>query len=748
MINRRLLTGLAACALAFGALPSIHATDPVVWQQSVNFSDFNDWGPSQRGTSGNKNSEVADDFDVVGTISRIDVNGYGVSTQDSDFSGIYVHFYAYGADNLPGALQAEYFIPKGDPRILNPDNSSDYRVELGTPFQASGKHFVSVQAYSNSAWYWRSADEDAPRGTALFYRASPTAKWTHKVGILGTANADCGFTLYGTRTLTTPTIAALSATTLPQAGRLLISGNGFGAAQGTGVVQIGGVLAPVSRWADNSITAYVPDAAPLGSDNVQVVTTGGSSNTLPLQVTVRPPQVGHVKWRFQADDLYIQSRPAVGPDGTVYALGVEGHLYALTPAGGVKWIFGVPLPDDRQPVSVGLDGTVYFSDDFNIYALNPDGTLKWKFTEPGSAPIFAGPTAGPDGNIYAASKDVEIPNGLGAFVLSPAGTLISNLPGFSTRNGYAGIEVVFGPDNHWYFANNASGAVFPAGSLWAFTLGGTNLVWNQGGGGQAQVQPSGNVVVGDGDSIHPGLEAFDRNGALVWRSLGEQPGTLNPGIDAQSALDVGPDGNVYVGTLTFGTGRHLTSLNANGTLRWQFRDDGTASTPAVSPLNTSVLFSAYDFSAPSRVHALTTAGVLLWTENLPAENNGYVRVISAPRYTPDGTVAYAGTDVNDYANDPYCYLYAFEIGGAAPSDTVTVTNAVYTTARKQLQVQASSSNTTATLQVFVTSSDTLIGTLTNKNGRYTGKFRSPVNPVKITVKSSAGGSATRAVTVR
>jgi hypothetical protein len=747
-IKSRFLTCVAGCGLLLSAAQSARATDPIVWQQTVNFSNFHDWGPSQRSPSGSTNSEVADDFDVVGTITRIDVNGYGAATQDADFSGIYVHFYAYGTDGLPGALQAEYFIPKGDPRILNPDSSSDFRVELGSTFQASGKHFVSLQAYSNTAWYWRSSDEGAPRGPALFYRASPQSKWSHKVGLLGTAKSDVAFTLYGTRSLTAPTITLLSATTLAQAGRLIISGSGFGEEQGTGVVQIAAAFAPVSHWSDSSITAYVSDSSVLGSDNVQVITTGGTSNSLALQVTARPPAAGHVKWRFMADDLYIQSRPAVAADGTVYAAGVGGHLYSLTPTGGLKWVFSAGTPNSLQPVSVGLDGTIYFSVDPTVYAVNPDGTLKWSFTDPSFVRIFAGPTVGPDGNIYAVSQDYGFSNGLGAFVLSPTGTKISNLPGFATRSGYGGIEIAFGPTNHWYFTNNAAGAVTGAGSLWAFPLGSTNLIWYQGAIGQPRVQPSGNIVVGDGDLVHPGLQAFDQNGALLWRSLGEMPGTLVPGVDSQTSLDVGTDGNIYVGTLTFGTGRHLTSLNPDGTLRWQFHDDGIASSPAVSPANNAVLYSAYDISIPSHVNALSTAGALLWTENLPAENGGYVRVISTPRFTPDSSMSYAGTDVNDYASEPYSYLYAFDTGSGTSTDVVTISSAVYTTSRKQLQVQATTSATTATLQVFVTSTDTLIGTLTKKNASYTGKFTWSTNPASITVKSSAGGSATKVVTTR
>lgn len=737
-ISRRVVAaGLLLAALTFGS--SVKAQSPdVVWQQAINYSDFSDWGPSQSSPGG----EIADDFDVVGTVTRIDVNGYGAYTGDANFGGVYVRFYAYGGDNLPGALLAEYFIPKGDPRILNQVSSADFQLDLGTAFQATGKHFVSVQVSSSNAWYWRSANENAPRNTALFYRPGPTSAWSHNVGFLGTANCDTAFTLYGTRSLTAPAISSLSATTLAQAGRLKISGSGFGAVQGTGVVQIGGVSAPVSNWSDSSITAYVPDAAAIGADNVQIITSGGTSNASSLQVTARPGTVGHVKWRFMADDLYIQGRPAIGPDGTIYAVGVKGHLYALTPAGGVKWIFRIDNANALQPVSVGPDGTVYFASVASIYAVGPDGTLKWTFTDPGFAPVFAGPTVGPDGNIYAASSDFTRTGGLGAFVLSPGGQLLSNRPGFDTRWGYGNIEIAFG-QNQWYFTNNASGGIPNAGSLWAFNLGGTNLVWNQGAIGQPRVQPSGNVVVGDGNPTHPGLTDFSSSGGIVWRALGESTPD-----DSQTAVDVGSDGAVYVGTLAYGVGRHLTSLDANGTIRWQYFDSGIASPPAVSPLNTLVLYTAYDVGAPSHVNALSTTGQLLWTETLPAENGGFVRAMSVPRFNADGATAYVGMDVNDYAADPYTYLYAFETASAATTDTVTITAAQYSSSRQLLQVKATDSNSSATLEVYVTSTNSHIGTLKKNSTGYTGKFSLATNPQNITVKSNLGGTASATVKAR
>ena len=119
-----------------------------------------------------------------------------------------------------------------------------------------------------------------------------------------------------------------------------------------------------------------------------------------------------------------------------------------------------------------------------------------------------------------------------------------------------------------------------------------------------------------------------------------------------------------------------------------------------------------------------------------------------PRFSPDGTSSYVGTDVNDYASDPYCYLYAFDTAAGAATDTVTIIAAQYKTARKQLSVQATSTSSDATLQAFVTSTDTLIGTLTKKGTKYIGKFSWPLNPQSVTVKSSAGGSATKDVVVR
>jgi hypothetical protein len=74
-----------------------------------------------------------------------------------------------------------------------------------------------------------------------------------------------------------------------------------------------------------------------------------------------------------------------------------------------------------------------------------------------------------------------------------------------------------------------------------------------------------------------------------------------------------------------------------------------------------------------------------------------------------------------------------------PSDTVTITRAEWNGGR--LRVEATSSNSTATLKVYVTSTGVLLGTMSG------GRFETTIasNPGSVTVKSSLGGEATRTV---
>ena len=82
-------------------------------------------------------------------------------------------------------------------------------------------------------------------------------------------------------------------------------------------------------------------------------------------------------------------------------------------------------------------------------------------------------------------------------------------------------------------------------------------------------------------------------------------------------------------------------------------------------------------------------------------------------------------------------------------DTVAIQRADYDDRNEELKVDATSTSANATLQVFVTSTNQLIGTLTNDGGgSYSGTFSWSVNPQNITVRSNLGGSASRNVSSR
>ena len=83
------------------------------------------------------------------------------------------------------------------------------------------------------------------------------------------------------------------------------------------------------------------------------------------------------------------------------------------------------------------------------------------------------------------------------------------------------------------------------------------------------------------------------------------------------------------------------------------------------------------------------------------------------------------------------------------SDTISIQLAEYSAGNDQLRVEATGSNASASLSVYVTSTNTFIGTLRNEGGgRYRGDFSWPTNPQSITVRSSLGGVASRTVVLK
>jgi hypothetical protein len=429
-----------------------------------------------------------------------------------------------------------------------------------------------------------------------------------------------------------PVIASVFPTTATRSGRILISGSGFAASQGSGLVNIGSRSALISRWSDTLIATYVPEASKIGVANVQVTNSSGASNLVPVTVTARP-KTRRLKWRFQADGLYIFHRPGVGSDGTVYANDTSGNLYAISSTGGLKWIFKAGFSGGYGPVAVSADGTIYVASLGTIYAVNPNGTLKWQFTEsPGGQGVIGGPGIGPDGNIYV----VTDLGGLGAFALSPQGQLLWNVPGFS-EYGQVGQELGFGSGS-FHFDYNMVGTGQQA-TLFGYTLAGTKIFGVSGGDDiPSAVAPDGNIYLG--------LTSYNPDGSLknYW--------VLGSGIS-----DVGSDGVAYgyVGLM-----QSIYALNPDSSTKWTFKDPNYLYSPIVSPTNDQLVIGGAILGQNGFVESVSTQGKKLWQFNLPVENGSAIYAASRPKFPPDGLTVYVGTFGASEGGSPYCYLYALK----------------------------------------------------------------------------------------
>jgi outer membrane protein assembly factor BamB len=308
------------------------------------------------------------------------------------------------------------------------------------------------------------------------------------------------------------------------------------------------------------------------------------------------------EWRFGMGGAPSLWRPAIGPDGTIYASDQVDTLYAFDEDGSVKWTFNLTDGNVYMP---GVDpdtGTIY-SDIFGsaLVAVNPDGTEKWRYVIAPATDIDSTPVVDPfvpnKGNIYFGTEQAQALIALDSagnelWRLTTGGA-VDTVPALSPD----GTAVYFvANDNNLYAANKAArlaGLPFPQPGEWTFPI-----------------------------DTDPG-------------EVNSSP-TVNPS-----------DGTIYVGS----SDDHSTfAINPDGTLKWQF-NPGTGSdmesspTFAINPVNG--IPTVYIGSDDDNLYAINANnGNELWRFDTGSQ------VVSSPIVDLDGTIYVGSDNGNVYAINP------------------------------------------------------------------------------------------------
>lgn len=439
----------------------------------------------------------------------------------------------------------------------------------------------------------------------------------------------------------------LEPTSIPRSGLVRIRGNGFGSG---GQVRIGTQAFPIARWSDSLIECYVPGGAPLGSQIVQVLPKSGATGGrvfASATILAQEPPSGRLTWRLKLADQYVSTRPVIGPDGTIYALGNFGRVYAVSPQGQIKW---VSPANAAGTLGVLPDGNIVVGGGGGVQSLNAaDGSRRWVF--PINTPLLCGPSVGPDGNVYAADDSRWSNDVIGAFVLNPAGQKLWSGGIFYRRGGgWTPQEVQFGGGNAYFWSDYSTTGGPALGGLNAMFLGG-NLRWraDDGVGIYPGAAPNGGVAFFRPSTI----DMSNAQGSPIWsqnlNQFGGQP---------QGEATVAADGRTYFLT---SNGR-LNVISPTGQVLFSSLLGGMLSDQVIRPDgNMIALESQPNFGVASQIRGYDKNLNQLWSQGLPIDNGTTITVYQRMIFGGTGETLYFGT-AGPYtaADEAHCYLYALD----------------------------------------------------------------------------------------
>lgn len=283
----------------------------------------------------------------------------------------------------------------------------------------------------------------------------------------------------------------------------------------------------------------------LGVKNITSVLVLGADNTIYFGShgsLVALGSDGTTKFKINVGGMV--DPPAIDSDGTIYFENGNTTIFAVTSSGTVKWEFNsngtVTMP------ATDIYNRIYFGNNTSLVSLNDDGRLLWKHKTHGLVSV---PSVGPNGQIYVGDTDHKF------YSVDSEGNLKWKFDtnGTTTTASISPRGTIYfcDSDNHLYALN-------PEGALkWSYQS--TNM------GIPPAIGPDGTLFLANGT----GIVAINPDGTTKW--------VFNPTDYTIQSVSVDMAGTVYAGTVE----DHLFALNTNGSVKWEFKSQGSVEQPVI-----------------------------------------------------------------------------------------------------------------------------------------------------------------------
>ena len=374
----------------------------------------------------------------------------------------------------------------------------------------------------------------------------------------------------------------------------------------------------------------------------------------PLSAAAQNPSVA---WRVELPGVTATNRPAIGPNGEVAMQ--TSQIVVVEPSGQERWRRTIPVFSPNSICDFDAQGRLYANSFDGVRAFAADGTDLWTLPATGLAhQHHAGPTVGPDGNIYFC--DIQF-GGLGFGSVTPDGDLRWNIPGFrDIDSDIPRVEVAFSGGNALISSpglpDNCGGNCLGSGLMAVAFNGNEQWTLQTTAPSQPTVRPDGDIFL----PIRPsGLLLVDGDDGS---STNIDFGFRTPSDRAPTA--VGPDGTGFT-VLNFS---RISRTDLGGSTSELGVYGAIMGAPALSPDGSTLVLGTAEslLPSPNAITGIdTSTGDVIWSIPLPTENGWQLTATGWPRFSDDGSSVYVGVNAGDRS---YLYAISIESDAECPAD--------------------------------------------------------------------------------